>query len=589
MNVRKKASPPSSASLVSQNSGSEPALPWTKLFLLTALTLVSAGLGQTAAAAAQLKLGRYVGWLEIDGVTRKFGVIFDTYAVQPNDLTEFPRQNAVLKVGLGGLVSHEYQGQVYENIRYDFGNGVLSLDSPDNDVVLTGTVINSPSTAIDGDVFVRSAGVSGKIHLDFQESDEPGEPGGGSGGTLPPDQYVPELTGQYRGQCDGGGRALVQIETGRGLGAGSDGERHGLYSYSIQGRLGTQDDLVCGSGRWCAKRNYENGSYDFFLKRLLLETSNGSDECDVTDTGLDCRVHLTIDAVDHCVLRRDPLPVAPAAFATRSFSLKTTAAQRAKLPDPNPPGNLELITALRGNFIGNLHHEATDRYQVLRLNVSASSSTNNPHNENLVYVTTSAMLHFGPGTQLSRDFWPQSFEPRSFYLAPGFTLESANSDAFLQIQEWDAGYVRGVWFSHQFGRVGTFELVKGSALPEVSAVARFVPPAAGEFIGPRGASNWDENAWWFSLLMPIQQPRVDDATASLKGEYQLTSGIIPRRAIEKGSYDFYTGALAWITSQGNIITGTVKDERTLNLFWSGVPLWGILMDLDHNQYPYGRR
>lgn len=134
-------------------------------------------------AAAPLKTGRYLGYVAVDGQDKKFGAVFDTFVVQPNDLTAFPRQNAILKITLGGLGGHEYEAQVYEAIRYDFDNGILRLDSPTEDVIVTANVAatDDDGTAIDGQLFVRSAGVGGTLHLELQ-SDEPG------GGVLPAGQ-----------------------------------------------------------------------------------------------------------------------------------------------------------------------------------------------------------------------------------------------------------------------------------------------------------------------------------------------------------------------------------------------------------------
>jgi hypothetical protein len=528
-------------------------------------------------AAAQLKTGRYLGYLALDGQDKKLGAVFDTYVVQPNDLTQFPRQNAILKLTLGGFAGREYESQVYEAVRYDYDNGVLSLDGAGEDVVVTADVAGTEAggVTIDGPVFVRSAGVGGRLHLELL-SDE-----GGSGAVLPPEQYVSELHGQYRGHCgDARYSTLLQIETARGLEVAADGERHGLFDYTIKGRVGVRDEVGCGSTQlWCDQRNYTDGSYDYLLHRLTLTASNGTDECEVTPTGLSCTLKVYPEGADHCDFTREPTDVPAAAFSERGYFLRTTPAQRAKLPDPDPPRNAALIEALRGTFTGNLFHEASGQYQTLQLNVMASSSTDNPHNENLVYVTATSMLHFGPGGALSRDFWTQPFEPRSFYLAPGFTLESPSSDAFLQIVDWRVGYIRGVWLSHAFGRVGTFELVKGTDPQPPPAEVPWVASLLGAFSGEQ---------WWLKLLVPVQQPRAEVSTAGFVGETELSGANLPRQGIAKGAYDFYSGSLAWLGSDGRLITGRVKDADTLALWWGPAPIWGVILDDDHGNHTYRR-
>lgn len=528
-------------------------------------------------AAAQLKSGRYLGYLAVDGSDKKFAAVFDTYVVQPHDQREFPRQSAILKVTLGGLGGHEYETQVYDNVRYDFDQGVMSLESTEEDVVVTARVgdTGNGGTNIDGQIFVRSAGAGGTLHVEYQ-TDEPGV----SSNQPAPDEYVPALHGQYRGACGPAQYpALLQVESARALDFPGLGERHGLFDYAIRGRLGTRDDVVCGSGQWCAMRVYIAGAYDFFARRLTLTTESGTDECEVSATGLRCAIHMTGDTVDQCLLTRDPSVERSVSFGTRTYFLRTTPAQRARLPEPNPPENTALVEALRGNYTGNVFHEATGLYQPLRLNVMASTSTDNPHNENLVYITATSMLHFGRGDQPSRDFWSQPFEPRSFYLTPGFTLDSSGSDAFLQINDWRAGYLRGVWFSQQFGRVGTFELVKSPDLQTPPADTQWVAAIPGEYSGA---------PWWFRLLMPVQQPRAEVSTAHFVGETQSSDGVVPRLAIVSGSYDFYHGSLAWIMADGRLVAGRVADSHSMSLYWPAAPVWSALMDDSHSTQVFSK-
>ena len=122
---------------------------------------------------------------------------------------------------------HEFITEKFEDLKYDFDNGVLTLDEPKNDLVLTTEVHKQGSaTKIVGQVFVRSSAVSGSLEL-VQESDEPGDDdesgdqggngnhgehrdreGNGSGHhkknlKLRPVPFVPLLDGQYEGNCDG--------------------------------------------------------------------------------------------------------------------------------------------------------------------------------------------------------------------------------------------------------------------------------------------------------------------------------------------------------------------------------------------------
>src|SRR5690606_20896484 len=133
-------------------------------------------------------------------------------------------------------------------------------------MVITAEVHNMQKSTIMGQVWIRSAAVSGKIFLEF-ESDEPGddepgddepgddEPGDGGpdddepGNSGEPawftsgtddelsvaDSFMPLLSGQYEGYCNDE-RAAFQIQTVKGLAANGE-ETRGLHGYAIMGRL----------------------------------------------------------------------------------------------------------------------------------------------------------------------------------------------------------------------------------------------------------------------------------------------------------------------------------------------------------------
>jgi hypothetical protein len=528
-------------------------------------------------AAGHLHLGRYLGYIEPLGGDRKIAVTMDLFKVKPNDSNLFPILNAAVKLGLGGLQSGEYVTYLYEDLRYDFTGGTLSFDSPENDLVISSLVSGTDQSVVEGQVLVRSAGVMGTIHL-VELSDEPDS----ATGVIPSDQYKPLLAGQYRGLCDHR-QSLLQIETVRGL-EKADADTRGLAGYSIVGRLGFPSDAAsCTTSPSCAMRNYSSGSFDVFRNRLILH-SGTNDECQVSATGVTCSVYYGATPIK-CDLVRDPTPIADPKFYSRGLFVSPTAAERAKLPEVNPPGNTELMAAVQGAFTGYIHHENSNLYQVLRLNVLASTSTDNTHNENLVYVTGSAMAHFG--RSLSNDFFVQQFEHRTFYVTEAFTLESVNADMFFQVKEWRQGFVQGVAYSHAFGRIGTFEVIKGAQLPTFSSAAKFLPSVVSDFTGPQGYAPDLDNLWHFDLTTAVQSFRRDISTLQFQGSVAFNpAGTIPRRAVDRGSFDFYTGAIGLEVADGRVISGKVADSGTMNLFWPGVPSWGVLLPFDHNLYPY---
>lgn len=563
------------------------------LFRCLVLLLATAWIATPSAfAQAELKLGRYVGHVKLDGARERIALTVDTYIDQPDDRTQFPKLNAIFRLQLGGYGGGEYVTEIFEDIRYDFSNGQLSLDEPNNDMVIVAEVRESGGTTVTGQVWVRSASASGTLFLQHL-SDEPGEPGdddddgpgggGGPGGEQPGDDapFMASLSGRYEGMC-GLKRYAMQISTGKGLAAQGPADR-GLHGYGIVAMLAEGDSEIC-NGTWCVVRNFSAGQYNFFSGKLLLDEPAGSSECRLEAGRLTCRVRF-LDETVSCDLRRTESTTQAFVKATRLHQVQPTSAQRLELPAPLPPRSTELINALRGTFSGWLHNETLDRYQPFRLNVMPSVSSDNPHNENEVVITATGVQHFGRETRA--EGWPQQFDRRSFYLSAGFNLESPNSDGFLQIEAWRQGFVSGVWYSHAFGRVGTVQLVKGD-LPPLDPSAKVLAPIAGTYQGPSVGSA--DVRWWFEALLPTQPVARDESTLTFEGAMNLTGGTGVRVKIARGSYDAATATVAWLTEERDrprMISGQVDADGRLMLLWPGAPIWGV--PLPANRFVYFQR
>lgn len=562
----------------------------TLLFTFVAsLVLPDAGLAQDDpphdghAAGGELKQGRYIGYILNDRTSEKLALTMDAFAVQPNDRREFPVLHALIKVGLGGYGTAEYVTEAFDDIFYDFNNGQLTLDHPGNDLVINAEVHQMAKTTVMGQVWIRSAAVSGQIFLEYQ-SDEPGSGGshgGHHGGERADVAYLPLLSGQYEGYC-GEKRAAIQIQTAKDL-ASNDGETRGLHDYAIMGRLAFDDASLCGANEdqgtgptWCAYRHYSHGTYNFYTGRLVLSNERNADECEIRAGRLQCRMRM-LDHTLSCDLQKVDVMNHQWRPHNRGFHIRTTADQRVELSPPEAPRHTQLMRELGGHFIGNLHNETTGKYQIMRLNVVPSVSTENPHNENDIFVTATSVFHFGPG--LSDDFWTQQFERRSFYQRPGFTLKGANADGFLQIDDWRRGYIRGTWYSHSFGKVGTVQLVKGYDLPAISEDAVYVKSVVGEFEGPVSRDPGNNRFWWLKTIFSNQPLDSEASATSFSGEGHMRQGVgLPMR-IESGAYDHYSGFLGWKTAESTprLITGKLLENDNLGLIWPGASIYGVGM------------
>ncbi len=535
------------------------------LFVLLATIWLpcSAAFGQ-----AELKLGRYVGYVKLDDASERVALTVDTYIDQPDDRTQFPKLNAIFRLQLGGYGGSEYVTEIFEDIRYDFSNGQLSLDEPNNDLVIAAEVRAGGSTTVTGQVWVRSASVSGTIFLKHL-SDEPDDDDddGDPGADVP---FMASLSGQYEGLC-GAKRWAMQISTGKGLAVSGAADR-GLHGYGVVARLAEGDSSIC-DGEWCVVRNFSGGSYNYFSGKLILDEPTGTSECALAAGRLTCRIRF-LDETVSCDLRKTDVSTRPFVVSGRNYNVRTTPEQRLELPAPLPPRSTALVNALRGTFSGWLHNETLDRYQPFRLNVMSTVSSDNPHNENEVVITATGVQHFGRDTHA--EGWPQQFDRRSFYLSTGFNLESPNSDGFLQVEEWRQGFIRGVWYSHAFGRVGTIQLVKGP-LPPLDPTAKVLAPITGTYQGPAVGSSSDVR-WGFDTLLPTQPVGREESTLAFEGAMHLSGGLGVRVKIAQGSYDSYTGTLAWLTEERDrprMVTGVVDADGRLMLLWPGAPIWGV--------------
>lgn len=554
--------------------------------------------GQNDAPGGELKMGRWVGHVEIDGRSEAFAATLETHIVQPDDAALFPRLEAILKLSLGGYSGGEYDSEIYEDIQYDFNTGLLTFDEAASDLTISALVYPSPHR-IEGQVFSRSTAQAGRIRLEYADDDEPGDDGDsdedgvvGRERAFTTPTLVPSLAGQYEGEC-AGRRAILQIEAGRGFDAGSDVP--GLKQYSIRGAFGLEDNSLCyglgGIGRpnWCVDRAYTSGTYNFLLGQLVLSGGLGTDSCELGDAGtLVCNVRIR-DANRTCRLRKTSVATTPFFKGEQLYFIRTTADQRRALPEPSAPLHADLLAALGGSFSGYLYHETKDQYQPLKINVVSSRSTPNPHNENGVYVSATAVLHFG--STASSDFWPHQLDRRPFYLRPGFILHSEGTDAALQITDWRMGVISGTWYSKAFGRVGTFQLVKSSELPPLSADARFVPSIVGDFRGPRDRAAGTYDLWWLQTVVPVQPRDPGRSVVNFQGQYQMFTDTIPwpRRRLQLGTYDVYAGQISFMTEADldnpTFVFGTYNDRDSLKIFWPGAQKWGVgFFDFALNHY-----
>ena len=533
------------------------------------------------ALSAELKHGRYIGWIELEEKKEKVAVVADFFLESPEDFTKFPRLNAAFRIGLGGYNTHEYITQNFHDLKYDFDNGGLTFDEEGNDLLMTTEIGSQGGRAkISGAVFIRSSAVTGRLEL-LEESDEPED--SFLAATLPvakPAPFSSLLEGQYEGNCNGK-HAAFQVQTVRGLEARGEKSAGLERNYGIAGRLIYKDDALCGplpKDTWCTRQHFKNGSFNFYSGLLAFQSKQGAEECLLKGSELSCRLRVFTDTVD-CRFKK-PFVTQPARFFSRGFHLSPTPEQMKALPDPEPPKNQALTQALKGRFWGYLHNESNNSYIPVRLDVIPFSSTENPHNPNQMLI--SATASFFLGRDFSGPYITQRFDPRSFYLRPGFALSGTDTDSILSIVNWKSGFIGGSWISKAYGKVGSFQLIKGEA-PPLPNSAKAMQSFVGEF---KGMISGIEQ--WIRFLFPSQPNQVNAQIIPFIGSYQTAVGNSPVRAIEGGAYDPFTGRLGWWTMREEAISigsGLINETGDALLFWPPQPIVGVVSrSLDYQKF-----
>jgi hypothetical protein len=521
------------------------------------------------ARAESFKLGQYVGSVEMEGATTRIPLVLDALIHQPADLKEFPSLRVITRLSLGGKNGREYLAEDFEVPTFQFETETLYLEDQKNDLAFTLTA--SENKRLRGEIRIRSTFQTGTVDLKLQD-DEPGEEEEGQRPTLP---VLPSLAGNYEGSC-GQEKSTLQLLTARDIGQPTL-STSGLRHYQITGYLGSSKS--CGStGGTCVSQYYHAGNYDFLSGDLTLESKRDLTVCRVDDQTISCEVTRGSE-VETCDFKRTAGPTGTDSIFLRSHRVAATAAERKALPLQAPPFHADLVSALRGDFFGYVHHEINDRYQLVRLNIIPSVSTENPHVQNEVFVTTTLYSHFGDTKSSPSVSYP--FQRKSLYIRPGFTLEHEDRDVFLILDDWKAGYIKGTYYSKQFGKVGTIELVKGR-VPALDASAIKVADFSGRY------SNGSRRA---HLSLMHQSSLTGKNTASIRGDVNPVINVITSQVIKEATYDFYTDSLSlWIDEPdelNRIIMG-IPGPGAVDLIWPGALKWGIQMG--KFQYAtYGRK
>lgn len=528
---------------------------------------------QSESPPLPLKQGKWLGYFVPPSTQGAIGVSLDLFQAQPNDLREFPRLEGLLRLSLGGIGTLERSNTHFTNINYNFTTGELTFDEEGSDFVVRAKVVER--NRIEGTVTHATAGDEAKLALWFidpEVSSEPCDPDEEC--PEPPDLlrevpkgiFLPHLSGTYLGKCNS---APARLDLFTRPASGETENAGFLKEYSIQGRLGLTSSQ-CEQGKYCVFGSFDSGLFDLFSGRLSLSSAQGEQECSYTREGaLQCRMTIQGTTQQNCTFRNTT-------SREETFTRKTlqTLAPPADAMEPLPAQGAELEPlrkALHGNYAGFVFHEHGGSSQPLRLDVVASTSTDNPHNEPNVYITSSLRLFHGPQSSAP----PASFSlgRRTFFSGKGLTLRSESSDLLLVIDQWTSGLLRGTLYSRAFGRVGPVQLVKGRT---AFTPAQTSPSLATRYV-PKGGKGWSLD------LRVLQSENAHAGHIPLAGYAQfLTPGFaFPKQKVTDATFDPFSQSL-WLTIHDSEGTerqayATVQPSGELRLQVGSSSAWFVTM------------
>lgn len=446
-------------------------------------------------AHAQLKYGKYFGTLQIEGRPQPLAVSLDAFLLQLTGPTVYPALNVIVRTNLGGYHGAEYAGYNFYNPTYNFEKKILQLNDLKSDLTATLQVTQTESTVIlEGPAAYRPTNAKGHMRLELNMNNL-SLSSAASGLNL-----QPELSGEYSGMC-GRDDAKLQIETALVGEANPTG--NALTGFTITGRLGYMNGPNCFGNqakKFCSLYPYGSGTYSPYTGRLTMRGPRGTIECNAGADSLQCTVY-GYDKNGPCTFKKKSVDASgPKEFAA-GFRLNVPAEKMKALPEPTPD-NEEILTALNGDYFGFLHYENRDIYQLAEMSVVASSSTENEHIPNQVFVEPTLSLRLGSSWQ-STVALSIAYPQRVFWLNAGFAFQMDTNEYLVVVGTWRTGYVRGVVYSKGYGRVGTFEMIKGEK-PQLSPDLSFIANPAGSYLGPKEKINVPKDSRTISVEIPTR-------------------------------------------------------------------------------------
>lgn len=460
--------------------------------------------------------GRYTGVLRHESAKRDQLAKLELIASREDGNTLFLK--AVLTLHFGDFANKEYVAYHFDDVRFNLLTQTFVFDQPDQPVTLVTKQLSG--NRLEGTFRSSYSGDIGKVLL---SSEKP---------VLPEYPLIEPVWGEYKGLCESkiAGKkteTVVQLYTYRSSeGAGQVGNP--FRAYKIKGFIGEDDGSQCisGTSKMCVWGNVRTGAYNFFKNQLQIFNTYKNLNCTTEPDGIRCGGCDLLKRVSNETA--EPRALEPLS--------STSVLEPAEVAGPALVGDVDSI---QGEYVGWVHHEYLNRYQLGSLNILTYQVPTGPSEPISLRMSALASLYFGDEPNLESISY--RFTERSYPNPLGtpqfvFSQPDADVDAILQITGLGKGVVKGIWFSQVFGRVGSFEFHKTGA-PKLPSDAIKFETISGAFQG----TNWDVN---LMVALGISSPGTENPFAPLTfGGYAIMPSLTPKKHITGGTYDFYTGRI----------------------------------------------
>lgn len=356
---------------------------------------------------------------------------------------------------------------------------------------------------------------------------------------------VEPISGEYIAQCNGSTSVLqldfarfAQSKTYAPFAFSPFTFSEGMFgSGTITGRLGpAEQDNCSGDSQGCDVRIFKAGSFEPFAGELLLRSTDGDLKCQVDQNGIYC---------GSCKFARRS---GSATLAVKEFSRSDDM-----VIEPGSALNLESDPAsLAGSFYGYLHHENSDLYQPVSLRLDYVVDA-------MAYSSVAA-LYFGNTDQ--NEFVVYQFDPVGIRQLANHVVLDGPGESYLVLTSAGEKAVAGIWYSKTRGRIGTVSMARNSMPPLMVDQSKLV----GSLKGSYSSANWKVDLF---VASNVSETPADYSALRIFGAATEVIDPSRQRLIRQGTFDFYTGTVAFKLDDGRVIHGSVHDGK-LSLYW---PVW----------------